>query len=220
MVRSSAVTGCDTCPVSWAGEPRVVTAVREALVGSEIVSSIVLGGSRERGTATELSDWDLYLKGDPEAMMAELPSLVASLGPLAAFWEPLSEQAGYMVVLDGPIKVDVFPIGASRRIQPPWLLSADTLASMDAHFWDWTLWLGGKALRGERQLLADELAKMHRYLLAPLGVASAPASLGEAVASYHRARAEAMDALGVVVNQELGRQVSKALNRHGLLAQV
>jgi hypothetical protein len=58
-------------------------------------------------------------------MMAEIPALVASLGPLAAFWEPLSEQAGYMVVMDGPIKVDVFPVGARRQIQPPWLLSAE-----------------------------------------------------------------------------------------------
>ncbi len=150
-------------------------------------------------------------------MMAEIPALVASLGPLAAFWEPLSEEASYMVVMGGPIKVDVFPIGASRRIQPPWLLRADSLASIDGHFWDWTLWLGGKTLRGERQLVTDELAKMHGFLLAPLGVASAPASLNEAVASYRRARALAMDTLGVVVHQELGRQVSEALQRHGLL---
>jgi hypothetical protein len=61
-------------------------------------------------------------------------------------------------------------------------------------------------LRGERQLVTEELAKMHRFLLAPLGVASAPASLNEAVAAYQPARAQAMDALGVVVQQELGRQ--------------
>lgn len=196
----------------------MVAAIWEVLERSEVVSSVVLGGSRARGEATELSDWDLYLQGDPEAMMVEIPALIASSGPLAAFWEPLAEEAGYMVVMDGPIKVDIFPIGASRRIQPPWLVSAETLVSIDAHFWDWTLWLGGKALRGEWQLVADELAKMHSFLLAPLGVASAPASLGEAVPSYQRARAEAMDALGVVVHQELGRQVSHALRRHGLLA--
>ncbi len=182
------------------------------------MSSVVLGGSRARGAATELSDWDIYLAGDPEGMMVEVPALVASFGPLAAFWEPLSEQAGYMVVMDGPIQVDLFPIEASRQIQPPWLASADTLAAIDAHFWDWTLWLGGKVLRGEQQLVADELVEMHRFLLAPLGVALAPASLDAAVASYHRARAEAMDAFGVVVEQELGRQVTDALRRHRLLA--
>jgi hypothetical protein len=204
--------------VSWAGEPDVVAGIREALERSPVVSSVVLGGSRARGTPTELSDWDIDVEGDPDAMMAEIPALVASFGPLAAFWEPLSEQAGYMVVMDGPIKVDVFPIGAGRPIQPPWLVRPDTLASIDSHFWDWTLWLGGKALRGQPQLVAEELAKMHRFLLAPLGVASAPVSLDEAVAVYRRARASAMIAHGVAVDQELGRQVSDALRHHGLLA--
>jgi len=208
----------DSCVVSRAGEPDVVTVIRKALAASKVVSSVALGGSRARGTATELSDWDLYVGGDPDAVMAEIPVLVASFRPLAAFWEPLSEEAGYMVVMAGPVKVDVFPLGARRRIQPPWRLDADSLPAIDAHFWDWTLWLGGKALRGERQLVADELAKMHRFLLAPVGVATAPRSLDEAVASYRRARRRATDSLGVVIQPELGRQVSEALQRHALLA--
>lgn len=208
----------ETYPVRWAGEPDVVVAIREALEGSEVVASVVLGGSRARGTATGLSDWDLYLEGEPEELMAEIPALVAPLRPLAAFWEPLSEQAGYMIVMDGPVKVDLFPIGGSRQIQPPWAPGGDTLAAIDAHFWDWALWLGSKSLRGERQLVADELAKMHWFLLGPLGVATCPASLNEAVASYRRARAEASEALGAVVDPELGRQVCEALRRRGLLA--
>jgi hypothetical protein len=203
--------------VSWPGEPEVVVAIREALERSEVVASVVLGGSRARGTATGLSDWDLYLEGEPADLMTEIPALVASLLPLAAFWEPLSEQAGYMIVMDGPVKVDLFPIRGSRQIQPPWVPGGDTLAAIDAHFWDWTLWLGSKSLRGERQLVADELAKMHWFLLGPLGVASCPASLNEAVASYRRARAEASETLGAVIDPELGRQVSKALRRHGVL---
>jgi hypothetical protein len=203
--------------VSWAGEPEVVKAVREALGASDVVSSVVLGGSRAAGSATELSDWDIYVEGEPEEMMAEIPALVASLGPLAAFWEPLSEAAGYMVVMVGPTKIDVFPLGARRHIQPPWRLDADSLPAIDAHFWDWTLWLGGKSLRGEWGLVADELDKMYRFLLAPVGVATAPTSLDEAVASYLRARQQAVDSLGVVVQGELGRQVSEALRRHVLL---
>jgi hypothetical protein len=203
--------------VSWAGEPEVVKAVREALGASDVVSSVVLGGSRAAGSATELSDWDIYVEGEPEEMMAEIPALVASLGPLAAFWEPLSEAAGYMVVMVGPTKIDVFPLGARRHIQPPWRLDAGSLPAIDAHFWDWTLWLGGKSLRGEWGLVADELDKMYRFLLAPVGVATAPTSLDEAVASYLRARQQAVDSLGVVVQGELGRQVSEALRRHVLL---
>jgi hypothetical protein len=203
--------------VSWAGEPDVVKAMREALGASDAVSSVVLGGSRAGGRATELSDWDIYVEGEPEEMMAEIPALVASLGPLAAFWEPLSEEAGYMVVMDGPTKVDVFPLGARRPVQLPWRLDADSLPAIDAHFWDWTLWLGGKSLRGEWGLVADELRKMYRFLLAPVGVAIAPTSLDEAVESYVRARRQAVDSLGVVIHGELGRQVSEALRRHALL---
>jgi hypothetical protein len=203
--------------VRWAGEPDEVSAVREALEASDVVCSVVLGGSRAQGRATELSDWDIYVGGEPEVMMTEIPALVASFAPLAAFWEPLAEEAGYMVVMDGPTKVDVFPLGARRHIQPPWRLSADSLPEIDAHFWDWILWLGGKSLRGERGLVADELDKMYRFLLAPVGVALPPTSLDDAVASYLRARQDAMDSLRVGVKAELGRQVSDALRRHALL---
>jgi hypothetical protein len=208
---------CESFAVSWRGEPDVVTAIREALEDINAVTTVVLGGSRTRGAATDLSDWDFYLEGDPEGMTAQVPPLVASFGPLTAFWEPLAEEAGYMVVFDGPTKVDLFPIGARRRIQPPWVLRADTLAAIDGHFWDWTLWLGGKALRGERQLVADELAKMHGFLLGPMGVTSAPTRLDDAVASYQQARAQAVNALGGAVDPELGRQVSEVLRRHALL---
>jgi predicted nucleotidyltransferase len=189
-----------------------------ALERCSAITSVTLGGSRGRGTATELSDWDLYLAGDPVAMMAEVPAIVASFRPLAAFWEPLAEEAGYMVVLDGPTKVDVFPRGGRRPIQAPWVVGAETLAQIDGHFWDWALWLGGKTLRDEQELVAAELIKMHGFLLQPLGVAAAPTSLDEACAVYDRARAAAMDALGVLVDPELGRQVANALRRHGVIA--
>jgi hypothetical protein len=203
--------------VTGRGEPEVVTAIRTALEHCSAVTSVTLGGSRGRGTATVLSDWDLYLVGDPVAMMAEVPAIIASFGPLAAFWEPLAEEAGYMVVMDGPTKVDVFPTGARRPMQPPWVVSAETLADIDGHFWDWTLWLGGKTLRDERELVAGELMKMHGFLLEPMGVTAAPTTLDEARAVYLRARASAIDALGVSVDPELGRQVSSALRRHGVI---
>jgi hypothetical protein len=203
--------------VSGTGEPQAVTAIKAGLDRCPAVTSVTLGGSRGRGGATALSDWDLYLVGDPGAMVVEVPSIVDSLGPLAAFWEPLAEEAGYMVVMDGPTKVDIFPTGARRAIQPPWAVSAETVARIDGHFWDWTLWLGSKALRGERELVAGELIKMHAYLLEPMGVAAAPTTLAEARGGYLRARASVMEALGVPVDPELGRQVSDALERHGVI---
>jgi hypothetical protein len=96
-------------------------------------------------------------------------------------------------------------------------VSAGTLCRIDAHFWDWSLWLGGKTLRDERELVASELIKMHDFLLEPMGVAAAPTTLDEARAEYLRARASAMGALGVFIDPELGRQVSKALQRHGVI---
>lgn len=206
--------------VSSGGEPEVVAQLRGALERNDAVASVVLGGSRARGTATALSDWDLYLEGDTQEMMAEIPALVASLEPLAAFWEPLSENAGYMIVMHGPVKIDLFPIGGRREIQPPWVPSAETIGAIDAHFWDWTLWLGGKSLRDERQLVADELAKMQWFLLGPLGVTPAPASLHEAVISYRQARDRASEALGADIDPELGQQVSDALRRHRLITAV
>ncbi|MFL5925710.1 MAG: nucleotidyltransferase domain-containing protein [Gaiellaceae bacterium] len=101
--------------MSPAEDPDVVTAMLAKLGESEAVSSVVLGGSRARGTATALSDWDIYVEGDSERMMAEIPALVASFAPLAAFWEPLSEQARYMVVMYGPTKVESSRSGGTGR---------------------------------------------------------------------------------------------------------
>lgn len=54
-------------------EPDVVAGIRGAIEPSDVVASVVLGGSRARGIATELSDWDLYLEGDPEERWRRSP---------------------------------------------------------------------------------------------------------------------------------------------------
>jgi hypothetical protein len=110
---------CKSWFVRWTEEPEVVAAIRTALDHCRSVTSVTPGGSRERDSATELSDWDLYLEGDPEAMTVQVPEVIASFRPLTAFWEPLAEEAGYMVVIDGPIKVDVFPTGIVKISGPP-----------------------------------------------------------------------------------------------------
>src|SRR5262245_2940790 len=60
-----------------ASAPDVVRRVWQALELSDAVGGISLGGSRAKGYATRLSDWDLYLRGEPARLMAELPGLVA-----------------------------------------------------------------------------------------------------------------------------------------------
>ena len=201
-----------------ANAPHVVRAVWRALERSDAVGGIRLGGSRATGRATKLSDWDLYLYGEPASLMAELPALVAPLRPLAAFWEPLSEQAGYMMVMTGPVKVDLFPLGGRRSVQPPWVLRGATLGAIDGHFWDWILWLGSKALRSDAQLVSEELAKMQWFLLGPLGVKRAPADIQDAVHLYLAARGEASRRFRVPVPEDLGRQVLAALRRHQLVS--
>lgn len=149
--------------------------------------------------------------------MAAIPDLVAPLRPLAAFWEPLSEQAGYMMVMSGPVKIDLFPLGGTRILQPPWEVRADNFVSIDGHFWDWLLWLGSKSLRRETNLLAEQLNKMHWFLLGPLGVKEVPRSLGDAAALYIIARSRLSHELRTAVPEELGHQVVGALRSHHLI---
>jgi hypothetical protein len=93
-----------------------------------------------------------------------------------------------MLMLRGAIKVDLFPGDEQRALEPPWEPTQSNLADIDAHFWEWTLWLGGKVLAGKSALVAEELRKMHRHLLGSLGVTSSPATVHEAVAAYRLAR--------------------------------
>jgi hypothetical protein len=197
--------------------PEIVRMVWQTLGSTDAVGAITLGGSRANGTATTLSDWDLYLEGESAKLMAEIPGLMSPLRPLGAFWEPLSEDAGYMMVMGGPVKIDLFPIGARRSLQPPWEPASGTLSGMDGHYWDWLLWLGSKALRRQDALVSDELAKMQWFLLGPLGVERTPADLHEAVAWYLKARAVTSARLRTPVPEELGRQVLAALRQHRLV---
>lgn len=197
--------------------PEVVRLVWRTVASSKVVQGISLVGSRAKGYSTELSDWDLYLEGALDELMAEIPGLMAPLGPLAAFWDPLSERAGYMMVMVGPVKIDLFPADGRRALQAPWDPSRDSLAAIDGHVWDWVLWLGGKALRHQAELVTDELAKMHWFLLGPLGVERTPGDLREAVAWYRDARAEASRRFASPVDEELGRQVLGALRQYRLV---
>jgi hypothetical protein len=201
-----------------AGMPEVVRTVWQTLELSDAVGGISLGGSRAKGDATELSDWDLYLKGVPARLMAELPGLVAPLRPLAAFWEPLSDEAGYMMVMGGPVKVDLFPVGGRRSRQPPWEPRSTTLVAIDGHFWDWILWLGSKALRHEAKLVSEELVKMQWFVLGPLGVERTPADIQDAVHLYLDVRSDAARRLRAPVHEDLGRQVLAALRQHQLVS--
>jgi hypothetical protein len=181
------------------------------------VTDVHLIGSRARGEVTELSDWDFGVDNeDPPRLAADLPELVAPLRPLAAQWERLSEQATFMVVLPDGVKVDLFT-GGTRAVEPPWAPAAGTLAGIDAHTWDWLLWLGGKGLAGRDDLVRAELRRFRDHLLGPLGDETVPATVAEAVTRYERRRAAAEQRFGVSVDRRLGGVVTERLRAAGLL---
>lgn len=192
--------------------------VTTVLASHPDVSHVELVGSRARGEATALSDWDFLIDTSNSAELArELPAIVAALEPLAAQWDRLTERATYMLMLRGAIKVDLFPGDEQRALERPWEPTRSNLAAIDAHFWDWTLWLGGKALAGKSALVAEELRKMHRHLLGPLGVASPPTTVHEAVAAYQLARDRLERNWEISVPRRLGDEVTAALVRHGVI---
>ena len=85
------------------------------------------------------------------------------------------------------------------------------LAGIDAHFWDWALWLRSKLGRKD-DIIAGELRKLHEHLLGPMGVTSAPASLGEAVTAYRAAREKCERRLGSQVSRTAENTVMPVLN--------
>lgn len=162
--------------------------VVSVLASDARIQRVELTGSRARGAATALSDWDFAVTAaEFEAVRDVVPLLTAPLRPVVAQWDRLSRNWCYMMILAGPAKVDLI-FGRPHPVAPPWLVSASTLTPIDDHFWDWALWLGSKQLAGRDDVVTAELRKLHAHLLGPLGVAAVPGSLGQAVAGYQAAR--------------------------------
>jgi hypothetical protein len=196
-----------------------VTARITTVLASRLdVSRVELVGSRARGGATALSDWDFLIHTTNSAGLArELPATVTPLEPLAAQWDRLSERATCMLILPGAIKVDLFPGDERRALEPPWEPTPSNLVAIDAHFWDWTIWLGGKVLARKTDLVAEELRKMQRHLLGPLGVTSPPATVDQAVAGYRGARDRLERSWEISVPRRVGDEVTAALVHHGVI---
>jgi hypothetical protein len=190
------------------------TFVPELLAQHPEVQSVELAGSRARGTATALSDWDFAVETSNLDVLADaLPELLAPLEALTEQWDPLGEHPTYMLMLRGPTKIDVIFVAETMRPCPCWRVERETLAALDAHFWDWILWLAAKHAGGRDELVRDELVKMHGFLLGPLGVATPPVTIAEAVTGYLRASAEAEQRLDITVPRALRDEVLPVLPR-------
>jgi predicted nucleotidyltransferase len=178
------------------------------------IAKITLAGSRAEGRATELSDWDFLVDADDFAeVAAALPRLLAPLQPLAQQWDRLSNSQCWMLTLAGPTKVDLIFPAVPHTPEPAWEPAPDNLEAIDAHFWDWMLWLRAKHARGEDDLVANELERAFEHLLAPLGAERPPRSIAAAVEEYRAGRASAEARFGVAVDGRLEAAVAPALAR-------
>jgi hypothetical protein len=187
----------------------IATSVVACIAPHPAIRSIRPVGSRVEGHATEFSDWDFRVLAEEFPAAAEaLPSLVAPLDPLVTQWDRLSTEQCCMLILRGPAKVDLIFSDEPHALEPPWSPSRENLAAIDAHFWDWMLWLRSKEARGDADRVADELAKLFDHLLAPLRATARPQSIEEAVSTYRGARSRAERAFRVVVPRGLESEVA------------
>lgn len=176
------------------------------------IQRIELTGSRASGRATPLSDWDFQVvTADFAGVREAMPRLVVPLSPIVAQWDRLSRTWCYMLILTGPVKVDLI-FGQPHAALPPWQPSASTLRGIDDHFWDWTLWMRSKQVAGKRGLVEAELGKLHNHLLGPLGVIQAPATIELAIVGYRTARNQWERRLGMRIPRTAEEAVIQALH--------
>jgi predicted nucleotidyltransferase len=190
---------------------KIEQAVVAAVSPHPAVERIELVGSRAEGRATEWSDWDFGVRARDFAALSEaLPELLTPLEPLAQQWDRLSETWCWMLILRGPVKIDlIFPDPHEK--EPPWEPGPETLRGIEDHFWDWMLWLHAKEAVGKDELVEAELRKLFGHLLGPLSVERAPSSIAEAVESYRAARDRAEVQYGRTVDRALEHAVAPSL---------
>lgn len=194
----------------------IVRDVRAAIEPHPAVREVRLIGSRARGDAGPLSDWDFeVVTGDFDSAARDIESATAELTPLAAQWDRLSPHMCYMLILPGAVKVDLLFLDRPHELEPPWDVKAATLPGIDAHVWDWALWLASKESAGKCDLVADELRKLSEHILSPMGVEAVPANLKAAIELYIEARDRLEAQFHVRVQRELSEQVLRRLREHG-----
>jgi hypothetical protein len=117
-----------------------------------------------------------------------------------------------MLIVPGPTKVDfIFPDVANEK-NPPWRVHEDSLHELDAHFWDWMLWLASKQFRGNDELVHNELQKLFNHLLQPMLVEAVPESISGAIEAYKRARKHWETELQISIKKELQNQVEPLIH--------
>jgi hypothetical protein len=190
----------------------IAASIESVLLPHPAVRGVELVGSRADGSPTPLSDWDFIVVTDRfDDVARALPELVTPLDPLAQQWDRISDYPCYMLMLTGPVKVDLIFPGEPYESLPPWTVTPDTVDGIDQHFWDWILWLASKREKGQDQLVQGELVKMRDHLLRPMSVDRVPGSIEAAVERYRSARDEWERELGIEVSRRREREVLSVL---------
>ncbi len=177
------------------------------------ISKVELSGSRARGEATPLSDWDFAVTAYQfDDVRDALPQIIRPLHAVVAQWDRLSPIWCYMLILPGPAKVDLL-FSHPHQPQGPWVVTASTLAGIDGHFWDWALWLQSKLAASRHDFVGIELRKMHEHLLGPMGVTVPPPSLADAITAYREALDKCERRLGTRVTRTAENTVIPVLRQ-------
>ena len=189
-----------------------VTVAIGLLADHPAVTSVQFAGSRSRGTHDVLSDWDFAVEtSDFDALVRDLPGLVAPLKPLGQQWEPLGHFPVYQVLVAGPTKIEYLFLSRSQEPAPPLKPCGDTLAAINTHFWDWIWWLTTKASIGRSNLVTEHLAQLNAHLLRPLGIVAAPTTIEDAIDVFVARRNELEREFGVTVDRALEDEVRRGI---------
>jgi hypothetical protein len=176
------------------------------------VTSVQFAGSRSRGTHDVLSDWDFAVEtSNFDALVRDLPGLVAPLKPLGQQWEPLGHFPVYQVLVAGPTKIEYLFLSRSQEPAPPLKPCVDTLAAINTHFWDWIWWLTTKASIGRSNLVTEHLAQLNAHLLRPLGIVAAPTTIEDAIDVFVARRNELEREFGATVDRALEDEVRQGI---------
>jgi predicted nucleotidyltransferase len=194
----------------------LVSAVIALLAKHPAVDRVAFAGSRSRGTHEELSDWDFAVTtSDFAAVARDMPNLVAPLDPLAEQWEPLGHFPVYQVILRGPIKVEYLFLEQSQDAKPPVDPSEETLGAINTHFWEWVWWLATKEAAGRHDQVSEHLPQLHRHLLQPMGVDTAPGDIDAAIRAFVARRNALEQKYGISIPRTLEDEIHRAIDRIG-----
>jgi predicted nucleotidyltransferase len=192
----------------------LVTTASALVAKHPAVLRVELAGSRARGTHEELSDWDFAVKTtDFAAVARDLPTLVATLHPLAEQWEPLGLFPVYQVMLRGPTKVEYLFLEYRQDPLPPVNPSKDTLGAINTHFWDWIWWVATREAAGRHDLVSEHLPQLFRHLLQPMGVDGPPGDVDAAIRAFLARRDVLEREYGVTVPRALEHELRRGIER-------